>query len=72
MPKMFSNIKLVIFDVNETMFSLRTISEKFEILGLPKLALNIWFSNILKEGFSSSSIVHIHIFKKIAENELIR
>ena len=72
MPKMFSNIKLVIFDVNETMFSLQTISEKFEILGLPKLALNIWFSNILKEGFSSSSIGHFHSFKKIAENELIR
>ena len=65
MPKMFSNIKLVIFDVNETMFSLQAISEKFEILGLPKLALNIWFSNILKEGFSSSSIGHFHSFKKI-------
>ena len=35
MPKTLTDIKLVIFDVNETMFSLDSIATKFETLGLP-------------------------------------
>ena len=69
---MISNIKLVIFDVNETMFSLDTIGKKFESFGLPKLSASIWFANILKEGFANSSIGNFQTFKKIAKNELER
>ena len=72
MPKTLSDIKLVIFDVNETMFSLDSIATKFETLGLPNLSASLWFSNILKEGFANSSIGNFQTFKKIANNELKR
>jgi len=72
MPKTPLDIKLVIFDVNETMFSLDSIATKFEILGLPNLSASLWFSNILKEGFANSSIGNFQTFKKIAKNELKR
>ena len=72
MPKTLLDIKLVIFDVNETMFSLGSIATKFETLGLPNLSASLWFSNILKEGFANSSIGNFQTFKKIAKNELKR
>ena len=69
MPKEFINIKLIIFDVNETMFSLNSIEEYFLKLGLPKYSASLWFSNVLKEGFANSCIGNFHNFKKIAESE---
>ena len=50
MPKYIKNIKLVIFDVNETMFSLANISYLFKNFGLPPHTSDLWFSNVLKKG----------------------
>ena len=47
------NIKLVILDVNETMFSFNSIEKYFLELGLPKYSSSLWFSNILKEGLQT-------------------
>ena len=69
MPKEFMNIKLVILDVNETMFSLNSIEKYFLKLGLPKYSSSLWFSNILKEGFANSCIGNFYNFKDIAESE---
>ena len=45
-------IKLVIFDVNQTMFSLSEIERLFQINKLRKGLVDVWFNSVLKEGFS--------------------
>lgn len=72
MPNNLNNIKLIIFDVNETMFSLNRISNIFDKFGLPNYSTSIWFSNILKEGFASINYNNFNSFKKIGVNELHR
>lgn len=72
MPNNLNNIKLIIFDVNETMFSLNRISNIFDEFGLPNYSSSIWFSNVLKEGFASINYSSFNSFKKICVNELQR
>ena len=72
MPNNLNNIKLIIFDVNETMFSLNRISNIFNKFGLPNYSTSIWFSNVLKEGFASINYSNFNPFKKICVNELQR
>ena len=72
MPNNLNNIKLIIFDVNETMFSLNRISNIFDKFGLPNYSTSIWFSNVLKEGFASINYSNFNSFKKISVNELQR
>ena len=70
MPKHIKNIKLVIFDVNETMFSLANINYLFKNFGLPPNTSDLWFSNVLKEGFACSSYGSFSPFIDIGKNEL--
>ena len=42
-------IELIIFDVNQTMFSLKKIEKEFEKLGLNQLFCEIWFNSVLKK-----------------------
>lgn len=70
MPKDIKNIKLVIFDVNETMFSLANINYLFKNFGLPPNTSDLWFSNVLKEGFACSSYGSFSTFIDIGANEL--
>ena len=70
MPKYIKNIKLVIFDVNETMFSLANINYLFKNFGLPPNTSDLWFANVLKEGFACSSHGSFCTFIDIGANEL--
>ena len=70
MPKDIKNIKLVIFDVNETMFSLANINYLFKNFGLPPNTSDLWFANVLKEGFACSSHGSFCTFIDIGANEL--
>ena len=47
-----NEIDLVIFDVNQTMFSLKEMENIFRRNGLRKKLVDQWFFSILKEGFS--------------------
>ncbi len=64
------NIKLVIFDVNQTMFSLSEIEKAFQTNNLNKELVEVWFNAILKEGFSYSLSGKFIDFYTIAINEL--
>ena len=55
-------IKLVIFDVNQTMFSLSEIERLFQINKLRKGLVDVWFNSVLKEGFSYSLSGQLWIF----------
>ena len=63
---------LVIFDVNQTMFSLNALKKKFKEFGLKQSLVNNWFLSVLKEGFSSSLSQQFVDFKTIGKNELIK
>jgi 2-haloacid dehalogenase len=63
-------IKLVIFDVNQTMFSLNEIEKRFEKNKLEKSLVNLWFYSVLKEGFSYSLSGKFIDFRTIGINEL--
>lgn len=63
-------MKLVIFDVNQTMFSLNEIKKRFIKNNLKKVWVDIWFNSILKEGFSYSLSGNFINFKKVGINEL--
>ena len=63
-------IKLVIFDVNQTMFSLSEIERLFQINKLRKGLVDVWFNSVLKEGFSYSLSGRFVDFFFIGKNEL--
>ena len=63
-------IKLVIFDVNQTMFSLSEIERLFQINKLRKGLVDVWFNSVLKEGFSYSLSGRFVDFFFIGINEL--
>ena len=58
---------LVIFDVNQTMFSLNALKKKFKEFGLKQSLVNNWFLSVLKEGFSSSLSQRFVDFKTIGK-----
>ena len=64
-----NEIDLVIFDVNQTMFSLNALNIKFKEFGLKQSLVNSWFLSVLKEGFSSSLSQQFVNFKTIGKNE---
>ena len=63
-------IKLIIFDVNQTMFSLSEIERLFQINKLKKGLVDVWFNSVLKEGFSYSLSGRYMDFSLIGINEL--
>ena len=65
-------IDLVIFDVNQTMFSLNALKIKFKEFGLKQSLVNNWFLSVLKEGFSNSLSQQFVNFKTIGKNELTK
>ena len=67
-----NDIDLVIFDVNQTMFSLNALNIKFKEFGLKQSLVNSWFLSVLKEGFSSSLSQQFVNFKTIGKNELTK
>ena len=67
-----NDIDLVIFDVNQTMFSLNALKIKFKEFGLKQSLVNSWFLSVLKEGFSNSLSQKFVNFKTIGKNELTK
>ena len=70
MSNKLSEIKLVIFDVNQTMFSLKEIENSFKVTGLSRRLVDQWFFSVLKEGFSYTLSGKFIDFKTIGQNEL--
>ncbi len=68
----FKNLKSIVFDVNETIFSLKFLENQFELNGLSKNDVKFWFSNVLKEGFSSSINNNFMKFSELGIIELER
>ena len=61
--------KLIIFDVNQTIFSLEEMQKRFESCGITIKASH-WFETVLKEGFVSSNLGKFVTFKEIANIQI--
>jgi 2-haloacid dehalogenase len=48
-----AHIRVVAFDVLETLFSLETLRPRIMATGLPKEALELWFAQTLRDGFAA-------------------
>lgn len=55
---------VVAFDIIETVFSLETLRERLEGVGLPGTALEVWFARILRDGFALETT---DVYKPFAE-----
>tara|TARA_Y100000813_G_C23936842_1_gene246090 strand:- start:176 stop:448 length:273 start_codon:yes stop_codon:yes gene_type:complete len=63
-------IRLAIFDVNQTIFNLNEIKDRFKKENINPLLVDQWFISTLKEGFASSTPENFLSFTKIAKEEL--
>lgn len=43
---------LVVFDVNETLSDMSPLAARFEDVGAPSLTAQIWFAELLRDGFA--------------------
>lgn len=64
--------RVVVFDVNETLFSLDRLGDAFEEAGLPGHALDLWFARVLMDGFALASAGRMVTFRPLAEERLRR
>jgi len=65
-----SKVKIVIFDVNQTIFKLDEIEKRFKRFNLSSYLVENWFLSVLKEGFALSDKSKFVDFKTIGLNEL--
>ena len=68
--KNLNQIKLVIFDVNQTLFHLKELEKRFKQIGLKKYHCELWFNNVLKEGFALGCLGIFKPFKSIGLDQL--
>lgn len=48
-------LRVVVFDVNETLFSLAPVAEAARSLGLDDAAFALWFPRVLRDGFAAAA-----------------
>lgn len=46
----------VVFDVNETLFSLRRMGPAFAVAGLDPGLVPLWFARLLRDGFALTAM----------------
>ena len=63
-------IRLAVFDVNQTIFNLNEIKNRFKKKKINPLLVDSWFISTLKEGFASSTPKNFLSFTEIAKEEL--
>lgn len=61
---------LVIFDVNETMFSMGAVSARCVQAGLPHHAADLWFARVLKEAFALECLDTPQPFREVGRLQL--
>lgn len=61
---------VVVFDVNETLFSLEPLRLRLARAGLPGKTLELWFAQTLRDGFALSACGAPRPFLEVAEGTL--
>lgn len=63
-------IRAVVLDVNETLFSLSAVRDRFERTGLGAEHLPLWFAEVLRDGFGVAAADGFATFPDIARHHL--
>lgn len=67
-----SRIAGVVFDVNETLFSLDPVARRLERAGLSASVLEVWFARVLRDGFAHAAAGSFVPFPDVAADHLRR
>jgi 2-haloacid dehalogenase len=67
-----SSVRLVLFDVNETLSDLSGLQGRFTGVGLPGEAVNEWFAGVLRDGFALTSLGSLASFRQLAADGVLR
>jgi 2-haloacid dehalogenase len=63
-------VRLVLLDVNETLFSLEPLADRLGEVGLPG-QLELWFTRILRDGFAAAAAGGFARFEDLATHHLL-
>jgi 2-haloacid dehalogenase len=63
-------VEAIVFDVNETLFSLDRLGPAFERVGLSAGAVPLWFARLLREGFALTVLGGYRDFADLAGDAL--
>lgn len=64
-------IRAVVLDVNETLFSLSAVHDRFERVGLGAEHVPLWFAEVLRDGFAVAAADGFATFPDIARHHLL-
>ena len=56
----------VVFDVNETLSDMSPMGQRFEEVGLPAEAAQLWFARLLRDGFALAAAGDARSFREVA------
>lgn len=63
-------IRVVAFDVNETLSDLSPLRRRFAEIGAPEAAATIWFASLLRDGFALTAAGTFATFSAVGEGAL--
>ncbi|MBS2964374.1 haloacid dehalogenase type II [Actinocrinis puniceicyclus] len=63
-------VRLVLFDVNETLTDMSALRVRFEQVGAPAHLLPLWFAGVLRDGFALTAAGAYGAFRQVADSGL--
>lgn len=66
------HIRGILLDVNETLFSMDPVADRFEEVGLARRHLPVWFALVLRDGFALAATREVASFSAIGRYHLRR
>lgn len=64
------DVRVVAFDVNETLFALDNLAPAFTAVGLDPALVPLWFARLLRDGFALTAIGEYRPFANVAAETL--
>src|SRR3954470_12387136 len=64
------DVRVVVFDVNETLFALEGLGPFFVTVGLDAAAVPLWFARVLRDGFALTAMGRYQPFADLAAHTL--
>lgn len=63
-------IRVVLFDVNETLSDLTPLQDRFEQVGAPPQLMRVWFAGVLRDGIALATVGEYASFRDVADSVL--
>jgi 2-haloacid dehalogenase len=63
-------IRVVVFDVNETLSDLAPLAQRFAAVGAPAHLLPVWFAGLLRDGFALTAVGQLASFADLGREGL--